>query len=257
VKQLGLLVRSVCLDDAADLVNLAVYLPDVDKVREFLVDEIGGDAERASHVVDCHRLEGLQVLTVGDQAHLFDKVVRMSLQVLVRLDLIDDLYKGLEEGFVVTVVKRFQVLSEEGDVADDGEDVGRVNDFLADDLALLGNHGGDDCVEHEVAVAHELNASEGSDGAHEEFCCALQVADEHAVDALEDLELVLFIPVGALVNQRLALSDILLEGVDIELLDVHEHDLEEDLHLLGGPTGLGIGFAEDTLGLWVIMSLLL
>ena len=47
----------------------------------------------------------------------------MRLQILVCLDEFDDFDKGFEEGLVVAVVERLEVLPEEGNVPDDGEDV--------------------------------------------------------------------------------------------------------------------------------------
>ena len=107
-----------------------------------------------------------------------------------------------------------------------------MHDFFPDRLPVLGDHGRDDRVKNEVFIAHQLSASEGGNAAHEQLSSALEVSHKHAVDALEDLELILLVPVGTLIHKDLALIDVLFEGIDIELLNVHEHDLKEDLHLL-------------------------
>ena len=84
-KKLLFPVGSVGLDHAADFVDLAVYFSIVNEVTQLLVEKVSGHAESPCHVFDRHRLEGLQVLTVGYQAHLTGVVVCMFLKVLVFL----------------------------------------------------------------------------------------------------------------------------------------------------------------------------
>jgi hypothetical protein len=117
-------------------------------------------------------------------------------------------------------------------ISDDSEDVRGVNDLLSDGLSVLSNHSCDNCVEHEIAVAHQLDTGESSDAANKQLSCTVEVADKHAIDALEDLEFVLLVPVGSLLDQYFTLIDVLLDGINVELLDVHEQNLKKDLHLL-------------------------
>ena len=86
----------------------------------------------------------------------------MSRQVFVALNHINDFNKSLEEGLVITVVERFEILSQEGDVSNHGKNVWRVNDFLSYGLSVLSYHGSHDCIEDKIFIAHQLNASKGS-----------------------------------------------------------------------------------------------
>ena len=86
----------------------------------------------------------------------------MSLQIFVILDCNNDLNESLEERLVVTVVERLEILSKERDVSDDCKNVWGVHDLLPDYLSFLSDHSSDHCIENEVFVIHQLQASEGS-----------------------------------------------------------------------------------------------
>jgi hypothetical protein len=86
----------------------------------------------------------------------------MSLQIFVILDCYNDLDESLKESLVVTVVEGLKILSEEGYISDDSQDVWGVDDLFSDYLSLLSDHGSDHSIEHEVLVVHQFQASESS-----------------------------------------------------------------------------------------------
>lgn len=86
----------------------------------------------------------------------------MSRQVFVTLNHIDDFNKSLEKGLVITVVERLEILSQEGDVSNHSKNVWRVNHFLSYGLSVLSYHGSDNCIENKIFIAHQFNASKGS-----------------------------------------------------------------------------------------------
>ena len=108
-----------------------------------------------------------------------------------------------------------------------------MNNVLFDPPSILSQKTHDYSVEDELFVVEEFYAGEGSNTAQKQFTGFLKVTNKHAVDSLENLELVFLVPISALINKLLASGDVLLERVQIVLLKVHEDDLEEDLHLTG------------------------
>ena len=78
----------------------------------------------------------------------------MGVEILISLDSVNDLDEGLKERLVVAVIEGLEVLTEEGYVSDNSQNIRGVNNFLSDSLSILSDHGCHDSVENEVFIAH-------------------------------------------------------------------------------------------------------
>mmetsp|Transcript_87310 Transcript_87310/g.120281 ORF Transcript_87310/g.120281 Transcript_87310/m.120281 type:complete len:207 (-) Transcript_87310:8-628(-) len=133
-------------------------------------------------------------------------------------------------------------------ISDHSQNIGSMNDFLLDGLAVLGHACSYYGVEHELFIIHEFNTSKGSNGAQEQFSCLVKVTDKHTVDTFENFELILFIPVSTILNELLALEHVFLNSINIKLFKVHKQDFEKNLHFLAGTTRHIVCLAEHFLG---------
>ena len=106
-----------------------------------------------------------------------------------------------------------------------------MNNVLFDPSSILSQQTHNYSVEDKLFVVEQFDAREGSNAAEEQFTGFLEVTNEHAVDSFENLEFVFLVPISAFINKLFACGDILLERVQVILLQVHEDDLEQDLHL--------------------------
>lgn len=77
----------------------------------------------------------------------------MGLEILICFNRVDDLNKGCEEGLVIAIIEGLKVLSQEGNVSDDCEDIRGMDYFLPDGLSVLCDHCSDNSVEDKVTVA--------------------------------------------------------------------------------------------------------
>ena len=75
-------------------------------------------------------------MAVSYESHLSGVVVGVVLEVLVLAHGVNDVHKGLEEGFVVALVERACKLLQVGNISDDGKDVRGVNDLFLQDFAI-------------------------------------------------------------------------------------------------------------------------
>ena len=255
VEQLGFFIRSVRLDDARDLINLAIKPAVVDEVGQLAIDEVAGDAERARHVVDGHRLERFEVLLVGHEPHFLRVVLGVVLHEPVLRDHVTDFNVSLEESFVIAIVEALAELLQVRNLAIHRQHVGRVDDVLLDRLSVLRQQPEHDSVEDEVLEVDELDRSEGRDRGDEEVGGLLEISRQNAVYAFVDLQLVLLVPVGAIFHELVAGFDVLLDLDEIFFLDVHEEYLEEDLHFLRGASGHVVRLSEDLDGINKVLAL--
>lgn len=181
----------------------------------------------------------------------------MVLQIKVTLDTVQNVHKALEELFVLARVEGLSELLQVGDVTDDGKDVRAVDDFLLDRGAVLGQQTHQHGVENEVSVLEQLDCGESGDTAQQKLTGTLEITDQHAVDTLENLELVLLVPVSAIFNKLFARGNVFLEGIEVILLQVHEDDLKENLHFARSTTRHVVCLSEDAFGMGEVTSLVL
>lgn len=107
-----------------------------------------------------------------------------------------------------------------------------MDDLFLDRAPVLHQKAHHNSVEDEIVVLKKLDASEGCNAGQKQVTGRLEVANQHAVDAFKNLQLITFVPVSAIVDELFAGGDVLLEGVEVVLFQVHQKDLEEDFHLL-------------------------
>ena len=148
----------------------------------------------------------------------------MVLEVLVVLNLVTDFDEGLEKGFVVAVIEALTELLEEWDISVDGKDIGTVHDLGLDGFSVLGKKSKDNSVEDEVFEAHELYTGKRGDGGNKKVGSLLELSNHHAVNSFEDFELILLIPICAIIDKFLALSDVLGNDWKVVFIDVHEEN---------------------------------
>ena len=118
----------------------------------------------------------------------------MISQVDVLRDRVQNLSESLKELPILTVIERLQVLLQVGNVPDHTQDVAGVDDFGFDRFAVLGHQRHHHGVKDELSVVHEFHAGERGNGRDQQVRRLLEIQDNQAVDALVDLEFVLFVP---------------------------------------------------------------
>jgi hypothetical protein len=117
-----------------------------------------------------------------------------------------------------------------GDVSVDGKDIWGVNNILPNYFSVLSQESEYHSVENEILELQELNGSESGDRGNEKVGCLFEITGQYAEDTFENLELVLFIPIGAVLDQLVAGLNIFLHGGNVFLFDRHQQDFEQNLH---------------------------
>lgn len=231
------LVGGIGLDNSRHLVDLAGQSACADQLRQLPVDEVQRYAELVGHGFQLDGLVGFEELRVDDHSGLPDEVADVMAQVGIALDQFDDFEEDLEELPVPAVVEGLEVLLDVWQFHEVDYGLRGLEHFLLDADAVHVEDAGEHAVGDQLFVGHHFGAVEGGQHIDEEFAGGREVADDQAVDALVDLELVLALPVAALLEQLVALVDVLLDLVVVLQHQVDAHQLERDVHLLADLDG--------------------
>jgi len=220
------LVRWVSLNDPRNLVNFAGQPPGPDQLRKLLVNKTNRNPKLISHRLQLNSLIGLQKLRVDDHPGLPHKIPHMVPQIRIAPHHLDNPHKSLEESLVPTVIERINILLDLRQLHQIDNSLRRLNDLL---FELRPRHIQQPCqntIGDQFLVRHYLRTVEGRYHLHEQRTRLLKIPDDETVYPLVDLQLVLPLPVTPLLQQSIALVDIVF------LHQVYRYQLECDVHLL-------------------------